>query len=33
MRAGMEQNAELVAAMPALDKAMAMHFEPGSTCC
>jgi cytosine/adenosine deaminase-related metal-dependent hydrolase len=33
MRAGMSQNAALAAAMPALDHAMAMHFEPDSACC
>ncbi len=33
MRAGMSGNAALAAAMPALDRAMAMHFEPDSTCC
>jgi cytosine/adenosine deaminase-related metal-dependent hydrolase len=32
MRSGMGQNATLTAAMPALDRAMAMHFEPDSTC-
>ena len=33
MRSGMGQNAALAAAMPALDRAMAMHFEPDCTCC
>jgi len=33
MRAGMGANAALAAALPALDRAMAMHFEPDSTCC
>jgi cytosine/adenosine deaminase-related metal-dependent hydrolase len=33
MRAGMSGNAALAAAMPALDRAMAMHFEPDSNCC
>ncbi len=32
MRAGMGQNEALAAAMPALDHAMAMHFEPGTAC-
>jgi cytosine/adenosine deaminase-related metal-dependent hydrolase len=33
MRAGMAANAGLAAAMPALDRAMAEHFEPGCACC
>jgi cytosine/adenosine deaminase-related metal-dependent hydrolase len=33
MRAGMGANAALAAALPALDKAMAEHFEPDSSCC
>jgi cytosine/adenosine deaminase-related metal-dependent hydrolase len=33
MRAGLGANAALAAAMPALDRALAMHFEPDSTCC
>lgn len=33
MRAGMVQNAGLAAAMPALDRALAMHFEPNQPCC
>jgi hypothetical protein len=32
MRAGAQANAPLAAALPALDRALAMHFEPGSTC-
>jgi cytosine/adenosine deaminase-related metal-dependent hydrolase len=32
MRAGMRENAALAAALPALDKAMAMHFEPDGCC-
>jgi len=32
MRAGMAGNAGLAAAMPALDRAMARHFEPGACC-
>jgi hypothetical protein len=33
MRAGIGKNAALAAAMPALDRAMALHFEPDSACC
>ncbi|HEY2528285.1 MAG TPA: amidohydrolase family protein [Xanthobacteraceae bacterium] len=33
MRAGMGSNVALANAMAALDKAMAMHFEPDSACC
>jgi cytosine/adenosine deaminase-related metal-dependent hydrolase len=33
MRAGAPGNAALMAAMPALDRAVALHFEPDSTCC
>jgi hypothetical protein len=33
MRTGMRQNAALATAMPALDRAVAMHFEPDSCCC
>jgi cytosine/adenosine deaminase-related metal-dependent hydrolase len=33
MRSNMVQNAALAAAMPALDRAVAMHFEPDSSCC
>lgn len=32
MRAGMRQNSALAAAMPALDRAMALHFEPDGCC-
>ncbi len=33
MRAGISENTTLAAAMPALDRAMAKHFEPDSACC
>lgn len=33
MRAGMADTAALAAAMPSLDRAMAMHFEPDGSCC
>ncbi|MEP9380026.1 amidohydrolase family protein [Aquabacter sp. CN5-332] len=33
MRAGMAASAPLAAAMPALDRAMARHFEPDCPCC
>jgi cytosine/adenosine deaminase-related metal-dependent hydrolase len=33
MRAGMAQNTALAAAMPSLDRAMGMHFEPEVSCC
>jgi cytosine/adenosine deaminase-related metal-dependent hydrolase len=33
MRAGMRDNAGLAAAMPALERALALHFEPDSCCC
>jgi len=33
MRAGMKAGAPLAAAMPALDRAMARHFEPHAHCC
>jgi cytosine/adenosine deaminase-related metal-dependent hydrolase len=33
MRSGLAQNTALEAAMPALDRAVAMHFEPDSFCC
>jgi len=33
MRAGAPGNAALAAAMPSLDRAIALHFEPDSTCC
>jgi cytosine/adenosine deaminase-related metal-dependent hydrolase len=33
MRARMRDNAALAAAMPALERAVAMHFEPGCLCC
>jgi cytosine/adenosine deaminase-related metal-dependent hydrolase len=32
MRAGLRDNTSLAAAMPALDRAMAMHFEPDACC-
>ncbi len=32
MRAGMKDNAALAAAMPALERAMALHFEPDGCC-
>lgn len=33
MRAGMGENSALGAALPALDRAIAMHFQPDSACC
>ncbi len=33
MRAGMKARAPLAAAMPALDRVMARHFEPHAHCC
>ena len=33
MRAGMSQNAALAAALPALEHALAIHYEPDSGCC
>jgi hypothetical protein len=33
VRSSLVQNAALAAAMPALDRAVAMHFEPDSSCC
>lgn len=33
MRAGMKAGAPLAAAMPALDRAMAQHYEPNAPCC
>jgi cytosine/adenosine deaminase-related metal-dependent hydrolase len=33
MRAGMSQNAALAAALPALEHALAAHYEPDSHCC
>jgi hypothetical protein len=32
MRAGARRNASLAAALPALDRALAVHFEPGGGC-
>jgi hypothetical protein len=33
MRSGMKAGAPLAAAMPALDRVMARHFEPHAHCC
>ncbi|HEY0223758.1 MAG TPA: amidohydrolase family protein [Pseudolabrys sp.] len=33
MRSGMAQNAGLAAALPALERALAQHFQPDSHCC
>jgi hypothetical protein len=33
MRSSLVQNVALAAAMPSLDRAVAMHFEPDSSCC